>query len=173
MPLVLGLRYPIAGVAGLRREPVALLEESRVRMRVRLSDCDLNLHVNNGRYLSLMDIGRIDHAARTGIITAFRRRTRNPVAGGATIRFRRELRVGTRYDLVTQILGWDEGWTFWGQRFERLDGALAARAVVKVATLDGAGTRLPSADVLRALGVDAPSPPLPDDVQAWMATSIG
>jgi acyl-CoA thioesterase FadM len=173
MPLVLGLRYPFAGLRALRKPPTELLAESKVTMRVRITDCDSYLHINNGRYLSLMDIGRIDHAARCGMIGLWRRNRWKPVAGGATIRFRRELRLGTPYSLRTRCVGWDEGWTFWEQVFERADGLLAARAYVKVAMLDGDGARLKSAQVVEALGLDATSPPLPEGVLAWQASDYG
>ncbi|MCW2927592.1 MAG: hypothetical protein JWM86_1560 [Thermoleophilia bacterium] len=173
MPLVLGLRYPFAGIRSLRKPKVGLLEWSSVRMRVRPSDCDLYLHINNGRYLSLMDIGRTDHAGRSGLIGMFRSRGWKPVAGGATIRFRRELRIGTRYTLHTRCAGWDDGWSYWEQRFDRADGQLAARAFIKVAVLDGDGSRLPSAEVMQALGIDPVSPPLPEAIAAWQSSEYG
>jgi hypothetical protein len=37
----------------------ALLDQSRVAFRVILTDCDLNFHLNSGRYLSFMDLGRV------------------------------------------------------------------------------------------------------------------
>lgn len=173
MPLVLGFRYPLAGLRSLRGAGAGLLEWSSVVMRVRIGDCDVNLHVNNGRYLSLMDIGRIDHAGRCGLIRVFRQRGWKPVAGGATIRFRRELRLGARYTLRTRCVGWDDGWSFWEQVFELGDGALAARAYVKVATLGRDGSRVPSCTIVEALGLDTTSPPLPDGLLAWQRSEHG
>lgn len=173
MPLVLGFRYPFAGLRALRKPSADLYEWTSVAMRVRITDCDSYLHVNNGRYLSLMDIGRINHAGRCGMIGLWRRTGWKPVAGGATIRFRRELRIGTKYTLRTRCVGWDEGWSFWEQVFERADGALAARAYAKVAMLDTDGSRLPSARVLEALGISEVSPPLPDGLLAWQASDHG
>src|SRR4051812_43699660 len=106
----MGIRYPLAGLRASRRPPATLLEETTLELRVRPSDCDLNLHVNNGRFLTLMDLGRIDHAGRSGLIGLFRRERWNPVAAGATIRFRRELRLGSRYRIVTRVVGWDDDW---------------------------------------------------------------
>ncbi len=173
MPLVLGLRYPLAALRSRRRPPVELLSESVVHMRVRLRDCDMYLHVNNGRFLSLMDIGRIDHSGRCGLIPAFRERGWRAVAGGATIRFRRELRWRTRYVLRTRCVGWDDGWSYWEQVFERTDGALIARAHAKLASLDEHGTRLEMAQVVELLGLDTRSPLLPASVIAWQSCDHG
>jgi acyl-CoA thioesterase FadM len=173
VPLVLGVRYPLAALRSLRRPPVELLSESVVHMRVRLRDCDVLLHVNNGRYLSLMDIGRIDHSGRCGLIAAFRERKWSAVAGGATIRFRRELRWRSRYVLRTRCVGWDDGWSYWEQVFERADGKLASRAYVKVASLDEHGQRLDMARVVELLELDPQSPPLPDGIAAWQSSDHG
>src|SRR6185503_3961101 len=37
-----------------------LKHESNLSLRVWPNDLDLNIHVNNGRYLTLMDLGRMD-----------------------------------------------------------------------------------------------------------------
>jgi len=173
MPLVLGLRYPYAGIRGLRKPPISVLDEACLTMRVRITDCDLNLHVNNGRYLSLMDIGRIDLVARSGAMRVFRKHRWNPVAGGATIRFRRELRLGARYTLRTRCVGWSDTWWFFEQQFEREDGSLAARAYAKVTILDGAGSRVQAAHAIEALGLDPTSPELPEGIAAWQSSDFG
>jgi acyl-CoA thioesterase FadM len=173
VPLVLGVRYPLAGLRSLRKPPVGLLEESRLDLRVRLRDCDVLMHVNNGRYLSLMDLGRIDHSGRSGLVALFRERGWSAVAGGVTIRFRRELRWRSRYVLRTRIVGWHDGWCFWEQVFERADGSLAARAYAKVAPLDAQGRRVDTALVVEALGLDPTSPPLPPGIADWQASDFG
>jgi acyl-CoA thioesterase FadM len=173
MPLVLGLRYPLAALRSLRKPPADMYDWTEVTMRVRITDCDSYLHVNNGRYLSIMDIGRINHAGRCGMIGLWRRTGWKPVAGGATIRFRRELRMFSRYTLRTRCAGWDEGWSFWEQEFLRADGKLAARAYAKVAMLDTDGSRLPSATVIEALGGASQSPPLPEGIATWQASEFG
>ena len=43
--------------------------ESRLSMRCWWSDCDINRHMNNSRYLALMDVGRYHFILRSEIIT--------------------------------------------------------------------------------------------------------
>jgi acyl-CoA thioesterase FadM len=173
MPTVLALRYPLVGLSAKRRPTVDLFGESHRVMRVLPNDCDFNLHVNNGRYLSLMDLGRIDHATRSGWWGSFQEHGWKPVAAGATIRYRRELRIGSRYRLFTKCLGWTERWVFFEQRFERMDGLLSARAYVKVATLGRDGRPIPPHDVVTAMGLDPVSPELPSDIDAWQQIEAG
>ena len=44
-----------------------LFEESRVAFCVWPNDCDLNLHMNSGRYPTLMDLGRVHLTAQSGL----------------------------------------------------------------------------------------------------------
>ncbi len=44
------------------------LDESVLKLRVWPVDLDVNLHMNNGRYLSVMDLGRVDVILRTGLL---------------------------------------------------------------------------------------------------------
>lgn len=173
MPTVLALRYPLVARSARRAPKADFFDETYREMRVLPNDCDFNLHINNGRYLSLMDLGRIDHATRTGWLATFRARRWNPVATGVTIRFRRELRIGTRYRLFTKLAGWDERWFYFEQRFERADGLLAARAYVKAAVLDKRRTPMPPATVVAALDVDPVSPQLPSDITTWQQIEAG
>lgn len=74
------------GANALRRPPLEPFEESVLRLRVLPNDLDYNLHVNNGRYLMLMDLGRLDLVVRLGIIGELRRRRWNPFErSGATV----------------------------------------------------------------------------------------
>lgn len=52
------------------REKLGPFDESKVNFRVLPNDLDLNFHMNNGRYLTLMDLGRIDYFVRCGIAKA-------------------------------------------------------------------------------------------------------
>ena len=107
------------------RPPLGILDESVVTFRVWPTDLDLNGHMNNGRYLTLMDLGRIDLMARSGLARVALRRGWRPVVGSATIRFHRALKLFHRYELKTRVVGWDAKWFYIEQRFER-EGAVAA-----------------------------------------------
>ncbi|WP_338069498.1 thioesterase family protein [Specibacter cremeus] len=74
-------------------------------MRVWPTDADVNLHINNGVYFSLMDLGRFDLTVRSGIWRVLRERRRNPVAGAETISFRRSLRLWQRFSIESRIIG--------------------------------------------------------------------
>ncbi len=164
MNLLLRLLYVLLAIPFRRRlEP---LEESVVRLRVLPNDLDLNLHMNNGRYLTLMDLGRIDLLFRTGVVGVLRRRRWNGAVASQTIRYRRALNLFQRYELRTRLAGWDDRWFFLEQRFTR-GGELMALGVVKVRALGREGGIDPQV-VVDATGHGRASPPLPPGVIEWL-----
>ena len=131
--------------------------------RVWPNDLDTNLHMNNGRYLTLMDLGRLDLIIRTGLHRVLRARKWYPVVGAAHVVYRRSLDPFERFTMETRLLGWDEDWIYLRQDMIKGDGRLAARAIFKTVFLHR-GKRIPSADLAEAFGLPAQSPPLPDAI---------
>lgn len=129
------------------------------------TDLDANLHMNNGRYLSIMDLGRLDLTVRNGLLRATLGRGWRPVVGSIVIRYRRSLDPLQRYDLRTRAVCWDEKWIYLEQRFER-DGELAAIGLVK-ALFIGKGGTVPTRDVFATVGFAGDSPPMPEAIELW------
>jgi acyl-CoA thioesterase FadM len=149
----------------LRYRPASFhpFAEARLRFHVLPHDLDFNLHMNNARYLALMDLGRVDLLNHLGLLRlAFRGRWL-PVLGGLTIRYHRPLQLFQGFDLITRIVGWDDKWFYLEQRFER-GPKLVAIAHVR-ALIRGPEGSIPSQEILRALGASLASPPLPEAVK--------
>ena len=66
MNLYLRLLIVLFQLIGLRR--TGLFAESRLSFRVLPNDCDVNFHMNNGRYLTFMDLGRLHMVAQIGLL---------------------------------------------------------------------------------------------------------
>lgn len=164
------------------RPRIGALDTSELDLRVWPSDLDPNLHMNNGRYLALMDLGRLDLVMATGLGRVCWRRGWRPVAGAISIRFRRPLNPFVRFSLKTRILGWDEKWFYLEQVFAEPGGEVAqvpkgvdesqanrrveksfAQAVFRGLFLDRRG-RVPSQAVMEALDFRAESPTVGRDV---------
>ncbi|HEX5521600.1 MAG TPA: thioesterase family protein [Longimicrobiaceae bacterium] len=154
-------------LAALRRSHLDPLDESVVRFRVLPNDLDVNLHMNNGRYLALMDLGRLDLIARMGVTRALAKRRWRPVVGSLAIRFRRALEPFETYELRSRLVCWDEKWFYIEQRFER-EGRVVALAVLKGLFFGPEGNVAPQAVVDLARHPLA-SPPMPDAIAAWQA----
>ena len=74
------------------------------------------MHVNNGMYFSLMDLGRFDLMVRSGVWKTMRRRGWSPVAAGETIAFRKSLQLWQQYTIETRIIGLDAKAIYFEQR---------------------------------------------------------
>jgi acyl-CoA thioesterase FadM len=163
MNLIFRLLYVL--LSSFRAPRLGPLEESVVRFRVLPNDLDTNLHMNNGRYLTLMDLGRVDLMLRMGVVGALRRNRWAPVVASLTVRYRRALSPFQAFELRTRLVGWDERWFFVEQRFTR-GGELVAYALVKGQFLGPEGRVAPQ-QVVDASPYDIPSPPLSPAVRAW------
>ena len=149
-----------------------LFAESRLRLRVWPNDCDLNLHLNDGRYVSLAGLGRVDLLARTGLLRGGRKRGWFPVVGSATIRYKQSLLPFERFTLRTHVMAWDGKWFYIEHLFERGDGRIGARLIVRTLLRTKAGP-VPTADVLEALGnAGVVSPPLPPEIAHWIEVTL-
>lgn len=163
MNLYLRLLKLLLQLPFVRRQ--ALLEPGRVRFRVWPNDCDLNLHMNNGRYLTFMDLGRLHLIAQIGLARQLLRRRWAPVLSAAEMNFIRPLRPLQKFELVTRLLTWDEKYFYIEQRFVA-DDRLFAIGMVKGLFLHGR-ERVESRALLAALGLPNTPPALPDVVRHW------
>ncbi len=132
-----------------RRPKMGMEDVSELDFRVWPLDIDLNLHMTNSRYLSLMDLGRTDLILRSGAWAAMRREKLGVVLAGAAMRFRRSLSPFTRFTLATKLLGWDERWMYVEQVFSGPQGVVCI-AVVRAAFVK-AGRLVPPGPVLEAV----------------------
>ncbi|GEM_PF-3360618 len=75
---------------------------SRLPLRCWWVDCDINRHMNNSRYLALMDMGRWHYLLVSGLASAIWRRRWMPVVVRIDISFHASLKPGTHFELVTR-----------------------------------------------------------------------
>lgn len=105
--------------------------QSVLKLRVRLRDLDLNLHMNNSRYLAAMDLGRWDLFLRMGVIQRILRERIQAVVVDLKIRYRKELRYRAPYELRTALLGL-AGRKLWVRQEFLTGGKLAGEAEVGI-----------------------------------------
>jgi acyl-CoA thioesterase FadM len=149
-----------------RRKPRADFREiGRVTMRVMPNDLDILRHVNNGIYLSLMDLGRMDLFIRSGQWQALQSRGWYSVAASVTVTYRRSLRLWQKYELQTKVIGFDEKAMYIQQRFVR-DNEVYVEGLMKGRFLKTTGGTVTVAELGQMAGVDPATMPIPE----WMAT---
>lgn len=140
-----------------RCPPIEVFGESRLSFRVWPTDLDINLHMNNGRYLTLMDLGRTHFMSQLRLLWKLPLRKWYPVVGSVQIEFMRSLDPFQKFDIVTRLLTWDEKWFYLEQRFES-NGRTMARAVLKALFL-GSGGRIGPEEIIRLVMDEIPEKP--------------
>ena len=140
--------------------------------RVLPNDLDVNLHMNNGRYLTLVDLALVECFTRTGFLKALVKNGWRPMAGGVVMSFRRGLNLFQRYDLRFSWLCSDEKWNYMAVEFVR-NGVVHAAGMMKGGAVGRDGI-IPTAQYLHSFPESMHEKlqqmlarPLTADVVAW------
>ncbi len=130
-------------------------------------DLDGFLELNNGRILTLYDLGRFTLGARIGLIAALRRRGWGLAVAGASVRYRRRVTAFQRIEMRTRVVGWDMRFFYIVQSMW-VGGQCCSQALLRTAVV-ARGRSVPSSEVAVELGTEAASPEMPGWVEAWIA----
>lgn len=151
------------------RMPVTAI--GRIRLRTLPTDIDLLMHMNNGRYASLFDLGRFDLLIRTGLWDAMSARGWYAVVAAESVTFRKSLQLWQRFTVESRLLGHDDRAVYQIHRAV-VDGEIYAEMIVRARFLHRDGSILPMEELFAALGRPDDLPPLPEWVVAWAAGSV-
>lgn len=140
-------------------------------LRVLPNDLDINGHMNNGRYLTVVDLLLAEYFVRTGFAATMLRERWRPMAGGSFVTYRRGLSPLRRYTVRFRLDAADAHWSY--MRFEfSCEGRLCAAGYVKGAAVGRDGL-IASERAYAAMGLDQPSRDLPAPVRNWLAAEHG
>lgn len=164
--------YPFARMSlqmsrGRRAGRIGLLEEHVSHHICWPWDIDFWMELNNGRTLTLYDLGRLPLAERVGMIDLLKERRWGMTVAGSTIRYRRRVRAFDRYTMRSRGIGWDHRFFYIEQAMWRQDGECANHGLIRMAVTGPKGI-LDPAEMAEALGAGRTSPALPDWVTAWV-----
>lgn len=141
------------------------LDQSSRKFWVLPTDIDILGHMNNGRYLSLMDIGRLDHMIRCNVFSKLHRNKIYPVVASEMIRFRKSLKLFQHAKLTTQIMGWDDKFFYVAHHFTSRN-QLYALGLIKASFLKN-GKSLNTSEILKLLDHTPEQPQMPDWIKDW------
>lgn len=159
------LRTLLHLITSRRRPSLSIWEASSLKLRVLPTDIDVAMHVNNGMYFSLMDLGRFDLMARAGVWDRMRARGWSPVVNLETITFRKSLQLWQAYTIESKIIGVDEKAIFFEQRMVA-DGEVYARAYIATRLVSKRGP-VANAEIFEEIGQPPADLALPEFLHAW------
>lgn len=129
-------------------------------------DLDFWLELNNGRALSLYDIGRTAMAQRAGLIAVLRRENWGMTIAGSSTRFRRRIRAFERFEMRSHAICWDDKFIYLEQSMWKTSGDCASHVLYRSAITNKDGIVAPGR-VLKAMKWPTESPPMPHWVNEW------
>lgn len=132
-------------------------------------DIDYQMEMNNGRILTLFDIGRVAMLDRLGVVKRLGELKWYGTIAGSTVRYRRRVTLFQKLEMRSRGIGVDERFNYIEQTFWREDGECCAHAVLRVAITTGKGI-IPMSEVIEKLGLGNQDVALPDWLVAWGAS---
>lgn len=146
--------------------PLTIQQVCETPFRCMPWDIDMFMEMNNGRILTLFDLGRFDFAARFGLAKALKQHKWGLVVAGSTVRYRKRIRMFDRVTMRTQAAGYDERWMYIHQSMW-VKGEPACSVLLRTGITEK-GRTIPTERVLNALGIADLDLQLEPWEQAWI-----
>jgi acyl-CoA thioesterase FadM len=134
--------------------------------RVYPSDLDAFMHMNNAKYLAIMDVARFDLMVRSRLFDKLNAQRWYPVILAETASFHRSLKLFQKFEIVSHIIHWDDKDFYMTQDFIH-GGRPVANAVVKCRFLSRDAGSVPIAELKRVAAISTESPELPLWIRQW------
>jgi acyl-CoA thioesterase FadM len=126
---------------------------SQLSLRVMPNDLDINFHMNNGRYLTICDLNRIDLFIRSGLLKAMFKRGWIPLIAEHTMTYKKPLNLFEHFDVSLQVTRWDEKYFYMTHTFRNAERIVAEGTSKGCVYARGAGVVSP-AEALAAVEED-------------------
>lgn len=130
-------------------------------------DCDIFMEMNNGRILTLYEMGRFQASVRMGLWPLLKKKRWGLTVAGTSIRYRRRITPFERFETRTRIATWDERFVYIEQGMFKRDGECASHVLFRTAVV-AKGRAVPTADLIEALGITEPRPEPADWIRNWI-----
>jgi len=131
---------------------------SEISLHVLPNDLDINLHMNNGRYLTIFDLNRVDLFIRTGLLKAMFKRNWIPVIAEHTMTYKKPLRLFQRFNTRLEVTHWDEKFFYMTHTFS-CNGRIVAEGTSKGCVYARGSGVISPAEALAAVNADKLKPP--------------
>ena len=150
-------------------QPISM-DEALVRtFKVLPNDLDINGHMNNGRYLTLLDLMIVEFFARTGFLKVLLKHGWRPMSGGAVITYRKGLKPFQTYQIRYSYAASNDIWNFMRFEFVTMEGDVCAAGYMKGAAVSKRGL-VPNRVSYQKMEMQPDERPLPEAVKHWLAS---
>lgn len=161
------IRMAIEFVHVRRAGPIGVFDTHISHHRCWPHDLDVWMELNNGRTLTLLDLGRVPFFGRAGIAQAIIAQGWRFTVAGSNVRYRKRITVFQKFRLATRLIGWDNKF-FYVEQAASIGGAVTTAGLFRMAVADKSGLVRMDRVAATVFG-GAASPPLPEWVKDWAA----
>ena len=160
------IRLVTCSLRAVRSQPLPIDEVCETTFRCRPWDLDMFLEMNNGRVLTLYDIGRFDLSIRSGLAKVLHRNKWGLVVAGSSVRYRKRIRVFDKVTMRTRVAAIDERWIYVVQSMW-VKGEAASSVLLRTG-ITGKGKTIPTQQVLAAMDAADWQVQTSEWVQSWI-----
>lgn len=157
----------LAGAIMRWRKPTDFRNATGIRFYTTPLDIDLNMHINNGRFLSLADLGRLHFLWSVGTLGGILKNGWMPLVGNVDIEYKKSIKLFQRFEVKTQLLYWDEKW-FYFQHVFMVGSKVSAVANVKALLIDRSRKVVDPARIFALIGESPEPPAVPESIADWV-----
>lgn len=149
-----------------RNTSIHVTDKSEISFSCHPWDLDIFNEMNNGRVLTLYDLGRTELGIRCGLMDVLASKRWALVVAGSSVRYRKRVHMFHKVKMYTQCVGWDERWMYVEQSMW-VDGQPCSSVLIRAGVTSKSGLILPQ-QILEAMDEPVESPELPQWVTEWV-----
>ena len=160
------IRFITTCIKALLADTIGVDDVSETSFRIRPWDIDMFYEVNNGRILTLYDLGRFDFSIRVGLARSVKNHRWGMVVAGSTVCYRRRIRMFEKVTIYTQVAGHDERWIYIVQSMWVKQQPVSS--ILSRTGITSHGKVIPTSIVSDALGIERPDSELHPWAKDWI-----
>ncbi|PWQ99511.1 acyl-CoA thioesterase [Leucothrix pacifica] len=163
--------YPIIRLINVmiqaRKAPkIAYTSPSTIQFRCHPWDLDMFNEMNNGRVLTLYDLGRFNLGVRCNLLKVLGENKWALVVAGSSVRYRKRIKMFDKITMHTQCVGIDEKWFYIEQSMWVKDKPCSS--VLIRGGISSKNGLINPAEVLKLMGDEPGNCELSEWVQEWI-----
>lgn len=150
-----------------RKAPkISLTDTSTIEFRCHPWDLDMFNEMNNGRVLTLYDLGRFDLGIRGNLLKVLGQKKWALVVAGSSVRYRKRIHMFNKITMHSQCVGFDDKW-FYIEQSMWVGGKPCSSVLIRGGVSSKNGLVNP-AEVIELMGEDPNTCELSEWVKEWI-----
>jgi acyl-CoA thioesterase FadM len=149
-----------------KKPAISYIEQDEIEFRCHPWDIDMFMEMNNGRILTLYDLGRTALSVKCGLMRTLKQNRWGLVVAGSSVRYRKRVRMFDKITMKTQCVATDDKW-FYLEQSMWVKGHPCSSVLIRAGVTSKNGI-VPPLQVIDAAGEKPMTSDIPMWVQEWI-----